>query len=38
MLTEQALAELHVVIAEACRPWARQIDLLETIPGAGPKV
>jgi transposase len=37
-LVEQALAELEAVIAEACRPWQHQIDLLETIPGVGPKV
>jgi transposase len=37
-LVEQALAELEAVIAEACRPWAHQIELLETIPGVGPKV
>jgi transposase len=35
---EQALAELDQVIAEACRPWAHQLDLLQTIPGVGPKV
>jgi transposase len=37
-LVEQALAELEAVIAEACWPWQHQIDLLETIPGVGPKV
>src|SRR5512132_1042574 len=37
-LVEQALVELEAVIAEACRPWQHQIDLLETIPGVGPKV
>jgi transposase len=37
-LVEQALAELDAVIAEACAPWQHQIDLLETIPGVGPKV
>src|SRR5918995_767318 len=37
-LVEQALAELDAVIAEACRPWQHQIALLQTIPGAGPKV
>ena len=37
-LVEQALAELEAVIAEACRPWQHKIDLLETIPGVGPKV
>src|SRR5829696_7550585 len=35
---EQALAELEAVIAEAGRPWQHQIELLETIPGVGPKV
>ena len=25
-------------IAAACRPWAHQIELLQTIPGVGPKV
>jgi transposase len=35
---EEALAELDGVIAEACRPWAHQLDLLQTIPGVGPKV
>jgi transposase len=33
VLVEQALAELDVVSAEACRPWQRQIELLQTIPG-----
>jgi transposase len=37
-LVEQALVELEAVIAEACRPWQHQIDLLETVPGVGPKV
>jgi transposase len=37
-LVEQALAELDVVIAEACRPWAHQIELLQTIPGVGETV
>ena len=37
-LVEQALAELDGVIAEACAPWQHQIELLETIPGVGPKV
>ena len=35
---EDALAQLDAVIAEACRPWAHQLDLLQTIPGVGPKV
>jgi transposase len=37
-LVEQALAELDAVIVDACRPWHRQIELLQTIPGVGPKV
>jgi len=37
-LVEQALAELDAVIAQACRPWKHQIDLLQTIPGVGEKV
>ena len=37
-LVEQALAELDQVIVEACQPWAHQIELLQTIPGVGPKV
>src|SRR5215204_1752892 len=37
-LVEQALVELDAVIAEACRPWQHQIELLPTIPGVGPKV
>ena len=37
-LVEHALAELDAVIAEACRPWAHQLELLQTIPGVGPKV
>ena len=37
-LVEQALVELDAVIAEACRPWQHQIELLQTIPGVGPKV
>jgi transposase len=32
------LDELDAVIAEACRPWAHQLELLQTIPGVGPKV
>ena len=31
-LVEQALVELDAVIAEACRPWQHQIELLQTIP------
>src|SRR3954471_7589236 len=37
-LVEEALAELDAVIADACAPWARQIALLQTIPGVGVKV
>jgi transposase len=37
-LVEQAMAELDAVIVEACQPWAHQIELLQTIPGVGPKV
>jgi hypothetical protein len=37
-LVEQALAELDAVIAEACRPWQHQLELLQTIPGVGETV
>jgi transposase len=37
-LVEAALTELNDVIEAACEPWAHQIDLLQTIPGVGPKV
>jgi transposase len=37
-LVEDALAELDDVIATACRPWAHQLELLQTIPGVGEKV
>ena len=37
-LVEQAQAELDQVIADACRPWQHQIDLLQTIPGVAEKV
>jgi transposase len=37
-LVGQALAELDQVIADACRPWAHQIELLQTIPGVGETV
>jgi transposase len=37
-LVEQAMAELDAVITDACRPWQHQIELLQTIPGVGPKV
>jgi transposase len=30
---EADLAELDAVIAEACEPWAHQLELLQTIPG-----
>ncbi|MGH3469586.1 MAG: IS110 family transposase [Thermocrispum sp.] len=35
---ERAIAELDTVIAEACQPWAHQIELLQTIPGVGDKI
>jgi transposase len=35
---ERAIAELDQTIAEACRPWAHEIELLQTIPGVGEKV
>jgi transposase len=37
-LVEAALAELNTVIAAACRLWAHQLQLLQTIPGVGEKV
>src|SRR5215217_6958642 len=37
-LIEHALAELDAVIAHASRPCAHQLELLQTIPGVGPKV
>jgi transposase len=37
-LVEEALAELDAVLARACRPWAHQLELLQTIPGVGEKV
>ena len=37
-LVEQAQADLDATIAEACRPWQHQIELLQTIPGVGEKV
>jgi transposase len=37
-LVEQALAELDAVLADAFQPWQHQIELLQTIPGVGPKV
>jgi transposase len=33
-LIETALAELDAVIAEACRPWAHQLDLLQVTESA----
>jgi transposase len=35
---EQAMAELDVAIEAASAPWEHQIELLQTIPGVGPKV
>src|SRR3954451_6556355 len=35
---EAALAELNAVIADAFRPWAHQMELLQTIPGVGEKI
>ena len=35
---EQAMVELDEAIEAACEPWAHQIELLQTIPGVGPKV
>src|SRR5687768_10281467 len=37
-LVEQSLVELDAVIAAKCEPWAREIELLQTIPGVGEKV
>ncbi len=37
-LVEEALVELDDVIAAACRPWAHQLELLQTIPGVGERV
>jgi transposase len=37
-LVESALVELDRVIAQACLPWAHQMELLMTIPGVGEKV
>jgi transposase len=36
-LVEAALAELDAVLAHACQPWAHQLQLLQTIPGVGPR-
>ena len=35
---DAALVEIDATIAAACEPWAHQIELLQTIPGVGPKV
>lgn len=35
---ETALASVDAAIAAATQPWAHQIELLQTIPGVGPKV
>ncbi len=35
---QEALAELDQVIAAACQPWAHEIELLQTMPGIGPRV
>src|SRR5215203_5051588 len=35
---EQAMREFDLVIESACEPWAHQIELLQTIPGVGPRV
>ena len=35
---QAALVELDEVIDVACEPWAHEIELLQTIPGFGPKV
>ncbi len=35
---EAAMRELDQVIESACQPWAHQIELLQTIPGVGPRV
>jgi transposase len=37
-MVELALTELDAVIAEACRPWQHQLELLQTIPGVGETV
>jgi transposase len=34
---EADLADLDAVIAAACRPWAHQLELLQTIPEWGPR-
>jgi transposase len=35
---EAALAELDAVLVDAFAPWDRQLQLLQTIPGVGPRV
>lgn len=35
---QAALTELDLVIAAACQPWAHEIELLQTMPGIGPRV
>jgi transposase len=35
---ERAMHELDLAIEAACLPWQHQLDLLQTIPGVGPKV
>ena len=35
---EQDMAELDLAIEAGCAPWAHQLELLQTIPGVGPKV
>jgi len=35
---EQSMAEFDQVVESACQPWAHQIELLQTIPGVGPRV
>jgi transposase len=37
-MVEAALAELDAVLEDAFAPWARQMDLLQTIPGVGLRV
>jgi transposase len=35
---ERAMRELDLAIEAGCSPWAHQVELLQTIPGVGPKV
>jgi transposase len=37
-LVERALADLDEAIRAECRPWAHEIELLQTIPGVGEKI